>query len=444
MLRSVVDLAKEKKLGVRGVVERGIERDIDFYIRVKEGSVYSYIKNFLNPVMLGHSNIAGLKRDDRIIYTPVKLNNVVALRLSRDVLNNWQKGLLASQSVFLSALRLNGSLENIYCIERDFLPGKYEFFYFGCLSSTVMQEISCGGVSLEEGCTDIRGARRFETKLREWGRVEFIRGPFCFLVGRYRLIMNLIEQDLYASRSRSVISYQMSVFEKGEAFQERDGFVNVCDPDSLIVDDQDIFILERSVVELFGRKEKRDEGMVGNVENFSSSGAAEAYREDAIKWISKETGVDKHHIAHAEKMIDFAAIAICAWGKNVAKGKADTGYCRQLIGLLPEECQRYSENLVRMVVLRFKSEKGGGLPRAVSLIKRGEGEEIWNKTILPVIFKAWEKYVFQRSKTAKKEIRRDWTGDLKVFLERNYVKNDYVDAVLSILISDQDAENLFQ
>lgn len=444
MLRSVVDLAKEKKLGVRDVVERGIKRDVAFYIRVNEGSVYSYVKDFLNPVMLGYSAIAGVKRDDRIIYTPVKLNNIVALRLSRDVLNNWHKGLLASQSVFHSAIRLNGNLEKIYSIERDFLPGKYEFFYFGCLSSTVMEEISRGGVSLEEGCADIRGARRFETKLREWGEVKFISRPFGFLVGRYRLAMNSIEQDLCASRSRPVVSYQMSVFEKGEAFQERDGFVNVCDPDRLIVHDQDIFILEESVVELFGIKEKRDEGMVGNVESFSSSRAAEAYREVAIKWISKEIGVDKHHIARAEKMIDFAAIAICAWGKNVEKGKADKDCCRQLIGLLPEECHRYSDNLVRMVVLRFKSEKGGGLPRGVPLVKRDEGEEIWNKTILPVIFKAWKKYVFQRLNTVKKEIRRDWTGSLKVFLDKNHVKDDYVDAVLSILISDQDAEDLFQ
>ncbi len=77
------------------------------------------------------------------------------------------------------------------------------------------------------------------------------------------------------------------------------------------------------------------------------------------------------------------------------------------------------------------------------MVKRENDKEIWKKTILRVLFKAWKKYVFDRSRTANKESRKKWAKDLKAFLDLNHIKEDYVEAVSNILLSDQDVENLF-
>ena len=114
------------------------------------------------------------------------------------------------------------------------------------------------------------------------------------------------------------------------------------------------------------------------------------------------------------------------------------------MGLLHEDCNSYLDELERLVVLRFEGKNGRPIRRGVPMIKNKNDKEIWKDTILRVVFKAWKKFVFDRSRTAKKEKRRAWEKDLKAFLDRNNVKEGYVDAVLNILLSDQDAENLFQ
>ena len=174
-----------------------------------------------------------------------------------------------------------------------------------------------------------------------------------------------------------------------------------------------------------------------DVDGFSES------REMAIQWIGEVAKVEERQLSNADKLVDYAAIAISTWKQVLKKGKADREYCRQLVGLLPEDCLSYSNNLERMVVLRFKSEKGQGLVRAIDLVKRHNDNEIWKKTILPVVIKAWKKFVFDRSMTANKESRKKWAKDLKAFLDRNHIKEAYVEAVSIILLSDQDAENLF-
>ncbi|MAC14065.1 MAG: hypothetical protein CL539_05215 [Alcanivorax sp.] len=175
-----------------------------------------------------------------------------------------------------------------------------------------------------------------------------------------------------------------------------------------------------------------------DVDGFSES------REMAIEWICEVAKVEESQLSHADKLVDYAAIAICTWTQPLDAGKPNRLYCSQLMGLLHEDCNSYLDELERLVVLRFEGKNGRPIRRGVPMIKNKNDKEIWKDTILRVVFKAWKKFVFDRSRTAKKEKRRAWEKDLKAFLDRNNVKEGYVDAVLNILLSDQDAENLFQ
>ena len=124
-------------------------------------------------------------------------------------------------------------------------------------------------------------------------------------------------------------------------------------------------------------------------------------------------------------------------------GKADKGYCRQLIYALPKKHPSYSEKLVRLIVLRFQSPKRKSVGKASELIVRSKDVDIFMKTSLPILIEAWKQFVVDRARTARKENRREWRRRLSVFLERYQIKTDYFSAVEDLLLSDQDKEDLF-
>ena len=178
-------------------------------------------------------------------------------------------------------------------------------------------------------------------------------------------------------------------------------------------------------------------------ESFNDVDGFPESRKMAIQWICEVAKVEESQLSNADKLVNYAAIAICTWRQPLTDGKPNRFYCGQLMGLLPEDCNSYLDELERLVVLRFKSNNGRTLRRGVPMIKRENDKEIWKKTILRVLFNAWKKYVFDRSRTANKESRKKWAKDLKAFLDLNHIKEDYVEAVSNILLSDQDVENLF-
>ena len=164
----------------------------------------------------------------------------------------------------------------------------------------------------------------------------------------------------------------------------------------------------------------------------------------AVKWICEWAKVTEEDLSNADPLINFATIAVMTWKGVPVHEKADRSYCAKLIGAFYKKRDSYSGPLERMITLRFQAGYRSASYRAGARIRRPRDEEVWKMTAVSVLIEAWKKYVFDRSRTARRESRRGWDRKVKAYLDNKQLKDDYFSAAVSVILSDQNKEDMFE
>src|SRR5690554_358133 len=160
----------------------------------------------------------------------------------------------------------------------------------------------------------------------------------------------------------------------------------------------------------------------------------------AIQWICDEAGIEEGDLLGEERLIEFATLAVWIWDKTPDGKKVDRAYSKKLVDGFEKSLPSYRDRLESMIVLVFRKTPGAASSNGVSMQKK---ERQWEKSGVTPLIKAWKKYVFDRSMTARRQRYSKWTSEVKIFLEREHVKNHYFTAVKDVILSDEKKERMF-
>ena len=115
MFVSVKDAAKkggtkEIKGDLEKFIDEALDQGLRFYLKVKKGSVYSFIKEFVGrPNIIKQSRevekYPGIILNNKSIYLPVKHDDVVAIEIDRELIFDVRNGILSEASFFSGAIR---------------------------------------------------------------------------------------------------------------------------------------------------------------------------------------------------------------------------------------------------------------------------------------------------------------------------------------------------
>ncbi len=453
MFVSIKDASKKYKIDWGEFIDEALDRNIKFYVKVKKGTVFSFIKECVGrPNRIGYSaggyKIPGLRLSNEGMYMPVKHENVVALELDEQLVSEVRHGIELHATVFSGGLEYtkDGALEGVYTIKRNYIPGAREFFHDGFFSDDSLEKIKQGGVCKERGKEEVLGSSRLVSVIKDSGPIKpEERGGLCLISGLYRDWIKTKGFYLYLSRPRPLINYGLGVYE-GEAFSIKGDYIFVNNPNRIEISSDRIFVIEQDICGLDVKKNNKT--VIGKevsdgplLRIYESPGYEESYK-IARQWICESAGVEDKDLGNAAPLVDLATVAVMVW-KDVRGGeKPDDQQCERLVQAMNKKYESYLGHFIRIIKQDFRPAVRSEENKTSNLI--GKGKNDWERTGVAALIKIWKEKVHKFSGTVRKMKYREWTHSVTADLGRHGIKAYMSNAVISVILSDQDKENLMK
>ncbi|GAA5133474.1 hypothetical protein [Alloalcanivorax gelatiniphagus] len=459
MFVSVKDAAKkgdskELKGDLEKFINEALDQGLRFYLKVKKGSVYSLIKEFVGrPNIIKHSRevkkYPGIVLNNKSIYLPVRHDDVIAVEIDRELIFDVRKGILSEASFFSGAIRYtgDGSFERLFTLRRDYVPGARDFYEEGCFSDQSLEKINQGGVCKEEGREEISGSSRLATVIRDIGPLKPVVKYEVSLIGelfyRWSKTRSL---DVYLSGPNPVINYSFSVLED-ESILNDDSSI-IIKPKKIDVEVDDIFVLKKDLHDLNVSRTraqapyKKVFDAIESVQKLDDVPGYEDCRKTALQWICDEVGVEQRDVESAIPLVDLATIAVMVWKDVPLKGKADKVNCKNLINRMNKDFESFFDDWTRLVILNFNTAKRSGRNRAPYLVRKTK-EDYWKKTALKVLIHAWKKNVLGLSRNARVPSYTKWQEQVSGYLKMQPIPDYMIKSVIEVILSEQDKNIYF-